>query len=241
MITLNVNIDHIATLRNARGGFEPSPLEAALKAERAGANGIVLHLREDRRHIKDNDVIEISKNINVKLDLEMSLTPDIVNFALNLMPQLVTLVPEKRIELTTEGGLNVIQYFDKLYKITKEFKLRNTEVSLFIEPNEEQIKASKEIGASMVEIHTGNYANLTNQIEIELELSKIENAINYANSIGLKVAAGHGLNYTNTQAICKYKGINELSIGHSIISRSLFVGLENAIKEMLNIIESNEN
>ncbi|MCX6146222.1 MAG: pyridoxine 5'-phosphate synthase [Candidatus Kapabacteria bacterium] len=241
MITLNVNIDHVATLRNARGGFEPSPLEAAIIAEKAGANGIVLHLREDRRHIKDNDVLEISMNTKIKLDLEMSIAPDIVDFALKLMPPLITLVPEKRAELTTEGGLDVVKYFDEIFSITKEMKLRNTEVSLFVEPNYHQIKASKDLGADMVEIHTGTYANLTNSNDFETELLVIEHAIKYANSLGLKVAAGHGLNYSNTQAIAKLKGINELSIGHSIISRSVFVGLENAIKEMITLIKSNEN
>jgi pyridoxine 5-phosphate synthase len=236
---LNVNIDHVATLRNARGGVEPDVLEAARIAVLAGAKGIVLHLREDRRHIKDNDVYLVREKIDSRLDLEMAANDEIIHIALDLAPDLVTIVPEKRNELTTEGGLDVKSQIAKLTSICEKMISKSIAVSFFVDPVYEQILASKECGADMVEIHTGHYANLQNIEEMKKDLAIISDAVQYAHSLGLKVAAGHGLNYQNTQLIAQIPNIHELSIGHSIISRSIYIGLHNAVREMLEIIRHN--
>jgi pyridoxine 5-phosphate synthase len=236
MISLNVNIDHVATVRQARGGSEPDPVTAALKAELAGASGIVAHLREDRRHIQDRDVYLLRQVIQTKLDLEMAAVDEIINIALDLKPDLVTIVPEKRMELTTEGGLNVVSNFNNLKKLCDKMHNKDIEVSFFVEPTEEQIEASFKAGADMVEIHTGTYANLKSKKEIENELNRIQAAIEFAYDSGLKIAAGHGLNYENLRPLCLLPQFNEFSIGHSIISRAIFVGIERAVWEMIEAI-----
>ncbi len=235
MIKLNVNVDHFATLRNARGGSEPCPILGALMAELAGATGIVCHLREDRRHMKDKDVYRLRELIQTKLDFEMAANEEIINIALDVKPDLVTIVPEKREELTTEGGLNVKAEIERFKKLTDKFHEKEIEVSYFIEPTSEQIDACVSIGADMVELHTGNYANNFNS-NFEMEYNKILNAAKYAKSAGLIIAGGHGLNYVNTAPLCKITEFREFSIGHSIIARSLYVGIEKAVKEMINII-----
>ncbi|OGU57900.1 MAG: pyridoxine 5'-phosphate synthase [Ignavibacteria bacterium GWF2_33_9] len=238
MITLNVNIDHIATLRNSRGGSEPEPIIAAGIAELAGATGIVAHLREDRRHMKDRDIRLLREIIQTKFDLEMAATDEIIQIALEIKPDLVTIVPEKRQELTTEGGLDVRANNDSLSTLCKKMHDAGIEVSLFVDPDEMQIEEAKIVGADMVELHTGVYANARGEAQIKQELKEIIAGVEFAHNIRLKVAAGHGLNYVNTQAISRIPNIQELSIGHSIISRAAFVGLDNAVKEMLHIMHN---
>ncbi|MCX7879512.1 MAG: pyridoxine 5'-phosphate synthase [Ignavibacteria bacterium] len=236
MIALNVNIDHIATIRQARGGNEPDPIFAAVICELAGAKGIVCHLREDRRHINDRDVELLRKVVTTKLDLEMAAVEEIIQFALKIKPDMVTIVPEKRIELTTEGGLDVTKD-TKVYKeLVKRMHSEGIEVSFFIEPEQPQIEASIQLGADIVEFHTGVYSRLKKPKEIQKELVRIRKAADLAKSLGLKVAAGHGLNYINVSEICKIESISELSIGHSIVARASFVGLERAVREMIEII-----
>ena len=234
---LNVNIDHVATLRNARGGDEPNVLEAALIAEKAGAKGIVCHLREDRRHIKDRDVYDLKENVK-RLDLEMAMYDDIIELALDVKPELVTIVPEGRQELTTEGGLDVLSNQHSLMILCDKMHNKGIEVSLFIEPDKTQVEIAKKVGADMVELHTGNYANLEEKNRRNGELLRINEATLFAESIGLKIAAGHGLNLENTSDIAKIRQINELSIGHSIISNSIKYGLEETVKKFLDIINS---
>ncbi len=240
MITLNVNIDHVATVRNARGGNEPEPVTAALKAELAGASGIVCHLREDRRHVNDRDLSLLREMVTGKLDLEMAANEEIIKIALKSLPDMVTIVPEKRQELTTEGGLDVASNILKYKKLTERMHEKNIFVSFFIEPDSKQIDAVKKVGGDMVELHTGVYANLKDEKSIKNELSRLDKATQYAFNLNLKVAAGHGLNYSNTHPVAQIKNIHELSIGHSIISRSIYVGIENAVKEMLKIIHRSE-
>jgi len=236
MITLNVNIDHVATVRNARGGNEPDPVTAALQAELAGASGIVCHLREDRRHVNDRDLKLLRELVTGKLDLEMAANEEIIKIALKTLPDMVTIVPEKRKELTTEGGLDVASGLAKFKKLTSRMHDKNIFVSFFVEPDEKQIEAVCKAGGDMVELHTGVYANAKNEKSLLKELGRIEKATQFAEKSGLKIAAGHGLNYSNTQPIARIIGIHELSIGHSIISRAVFVGIESAVKEMLAII-----
>lgn len=236
MITLNVNIDHVATVRNARGGIEPDPVTAALIAENAGASGIVCHLREDRRHINDRDLKLLKELVQTKLDLEMGANEEIIKIALQTLPNLVTIVPENRRELTTEGGLNVQADIARFNKLVNKMHEKTIEVSFFIEPEPVQIDAVVETGADMVEFHTGTYANCNTEISMLKEFDKVRNACKYAKDAGLKIAAGHGLNYHNTKLIASIPQINELSIGHSIISRAVFTGLEQAVKDMISLI-----
>jgi len=236
MITLNINIDHVATIRNARGGYEPSPVTAASLAEFAGATGIVCHLREDRRHINDKDAKMLREAIQTKMDLEMGANEEIIKIALDLKPELVTIVPENRNELTTEGGLNVAGDIERFKKLVARMHDKDIEVSFFIEPEAEQIDSCKNIQADMVEFHTGLYANAKKPLDITAEFEKLKLSSIYAHNSGIKIAAGHGLNYFNTQKICSIREINELSIGHSVISRAVFVGIERAVREMLEII-----
>ncbi len=236
MARLCVNIDHIATLRQARGGNEPDPVAAAAIAEKAGAFGITVHLREDRRHIQDKDVILLKKTVKTKLNLEMSLTPEIVDFAVKIAPDEATIVPEKRRELTTEGGLDVIKNMARLKDAIARLKAKNVMVSLFIDAEPKQIKASKQAGADFVELHTGRYANAKNSAQEQKELKKIKAGVILAVKIGLKVNAGHGLNYRNTKAVASIKGIEDLNTGHSIIARAVFTGLECAVKDMLKLL-----
>lgn len=233
---LAINIDHIATLRNARGGKEPDPIEAARVCEAAGALGIVCHLREDRRHIRDEDVRTLRKTIKTRLDLEMAATDEIIAIAVDVGPDFVTLVPEHRRELTTEDGLDVKANKRRLEDVIKTFHRHNTPVSLFVNPIATQIEASKEIGTDMIEIHTGEYAEARTKREQQEQLKRILRAAKLAKSIGLGVNAGHGLNYTNVTPVAAIKEIDELSIGHAVITRALFVGLDRAVRDMLRLV-----
>lgn len=238
MVTLGVNIDHIATIRQARGGVEPDPVSAAATAESAGADAITVHLREDRRHINDRDARILSRTLKTRLNLEMAATEEMQKIALELKPYSVTLVPEKRQELTTEGGLDVARQKDFLKEYLKPFSDAGIIVSLFIDPREEQIKAGKETGAQFIEIHTGQYAEAFDTPEENKTFEDIKNAAKLANELGLKVNAGHGLNYLNTQRILTVPELVELNIGHSIVSRAVFTGLEQAVKDMKKLIGS---
>lgn len=236
MIRLGVNIDHVATVRQARGGVEPEPIAAAILAETAGADGIVCHLREDRRHIRDRDLDLLRRIVTTQLNLEMAAVDEMVRIASKVHPDMVTLVPERREELTTEGGLEVIRQKNRLKKVIKTLHENDIEVSIFIDPDTNQIEAARETGAGIIEIHTGMYANALNRNEMEKERDKIINAARFAKEIGLKVSAGHGLNYKNVQCIAGIKEIEELNIGHSIISRAIFIGMEAAVREMKRLI-----
>lgn len=231
MAKLGVNIDHVATLRQARGGRLPEPVQAALEAERGGADGITVHLREDRRHIQDFDLWKLKRVIHVPLNLEMSAAQEIVEVALKLRPEKVCLVPERRQELTTEGGLDVVKKKTLLGRLIPRLRARRIEVSLFIDPDLRQIRAAKAVGAEAVELHTGAYANAQGKRR-KAELKKIQKAAIQAHQMGLEVHAGHGLDYENARAVARVPSIRELNIGHSIVSRSLFVGMRRAVKEM---------
>ncbi len=236
MIKLGVNIDHIATLRQARMGIEPEPVIAAQIAEKAGADGITIHLREDRRHIQDKDVYDIKKVISIPLNLEMACSDEIINIARDIIPNTCTIVPEKRKEITTEGGLDAVGQYDIVANTVARLHEKGIKVSLFIEPDKMQIDAAKKIGVEFIEIHTGLYAN-TDGFAQNQEINRIREAAIYANSIGLIVNAGHGLNYTNTQSIVEIPYMNEFNIGHSIISRAVFTGLDIAVKDMIKIVK----
>lgn len=229
---LAINIDHVATLREARGGVEPDPVAAAAVCEIAGAEGIVCHLREDRRHINDRDVRLLRETVKTKLDLEMAATEEIIRIAIETLPDLVTLVPEKRQELTTEGGLDVRGQKRYLEDVIKEFHKHEIDVSLFVDPVAEQIEAAKEIGADMIELHTGEYANARTDREAAAFVQGLRSAARLGAELGLGVNAGHGLNYVNIQPIARIEEIQEVSIGHAIIAHAVFVGLERAVREM---------
>lgn len=231
-ILLGVNIDHVATLRNARGTKYPDPVHAAEIAERAGADGITIHLREDRRHIVDRDVRILADTIQTRMNLEMAVTEEMVNIALETKPEYVCLVPEKREELTTEGGLDVVGHLEKIKAATEKLTAAGIKVSLFIDPEQSQIDASKAAGAPFVELHTGHYAEATDDKEIEKELERIAEAARYADSLGITVNAGHGLTYHNVEPIAALPEIYELNIGHSIIGRAVFDGLHKAVADM---------
>ena len=233
MVKLAINVDHVATIRQARGITEPDPVLAAGICELAGAEGIVVHLREDRRHIQDRDVLLMRQTVKTKLNLEMGAAPEIIRFALELQPDMVTLVPEKRKELTTEGGLNVIGQKKKIKEVVARMSEASIPVSLFIDPDSRQIRAAAEVGATFVEIHTGRYADAAKESELEREFDLIAAAAEEAYEAGLRVNAGHGLNYFNTARIAAIEQIEELSIGHAVITRALFVGLDQAVREML--------
>ena len=230
---LGVNIDHIATLREARKCDYPDPVKAALICENAGADSITAHLREDRRHIQDDDIVRLKENIKTRLNLEMSINSDIVNFALDIVPDEVCIVPENRMEVTTEGGLDVIRSLNELKKIIYMMHNKHIIVSLFVEPDKVQIGAAKDTGAHYIELHTGRYANLKDKALREMELEKIEEAAKFAHSIGLGVNAGHGLTLDNIEPLLFINEIETFNIGHSIISHAIFVGLEQAVKDML--------
>ena len=232
----SLNVDHVAVLRNARAEENPDPVTFALMAELYGVDGIVVHLREDRRHVNERDVRLLREQLKTKLDLEMAAVPEIINIACDVQPDLVTLVPEKREELTTEGGLNVIDNIE-LVKDTID-KLHNSDipVSLFIEPDLKQIDAAAEISSDIIEIHTGVYANSLTEEDSFDELEKIRQAVIHAKKMGLGVNAGHGLDYINMKEFIAIDNIDEVSIGQAVIARSVFVGLEQAINEMLILI-----
>lgn len=236
MSRLSVNIDHIATIRQARKGVEPDPIAAAVIAELAGANGIIAHLREDRRHIQDRDLKLLREIVQTKLNLEMAATEEMQRIAIHTKPDIATLVPEKREELTTEGGLEVASRVPFLTEYVAHLRREGIAVSLFIDPDGRQVEASKRTGADWVEIHTGAYANARAGKDRERELLKIVESARLAASLGLRVGAGHGLNYSNVQQISRISEVEELNIGHSIISRASLVGLERAVREMKQLL-----
>ncbi|MDR0304508.1 MAG: pyridoxine 5'-phosphate synthase [Chitinispirillales bacterium] len=237
MTKLGVNIDHVATLRQARGGVQPDPIHAAAIAEIAGASAITAHLREDRRHMNDRDIYLIKQMVMTSFNLEMAVTPEMVSMAVDIRPNMVTLVPEKREEKTTEGGLVIRRHEKELADMVEKMSENNILISVFIDPDFDQIKSALKIGATHVELHTGYYANAKGRAQEE-ELERIRDAAAFANKLGLIVNAGHGLNYQNTAPVAQIEGISELNIGHSIISRAVFIGLENAVKDMLRIINT---
>lgn len=237
MAKLGVNIDHVATLRQARRGREPDPVWAAAEAELGGADVITLHLREDRRHIQDRDARLLRETVMVKYNLEMAATEEMLRIALDLRPHQVTLVPERREEVTTEGGLDVAGGRAHIQKVVRTLEDAGVVVSLFIDPDEAQVQASYECEASAVELHTGAYANASVAVESRAELGRLIAAGVLARKLGLTLHAGHGLNYTNVVPVARIEGIDELNIGHSIVSRAVFVGLREAVQEMKRLIE----
>jgi pyridoxine 5-phosphate synthase len=232
MIKLGVNIDHVATLRQARGTPYPSPVQAALMAESAGADSITLHLREDRRHIQDEDVRMLRRLLATRLNLEMAVTEEMIEIALAVRPQDVCLVPERRQELTTEGGLDVVAQFDRVAEACRRLAAAGIRVSLFIDAETAQLDAARRAGAPVVEIHTGRYAEARTDADAAAELERIRQAVRAGLDLGLQVNAGHGLNYHNVQAIAGIPGVAELNIGHAIVAQALFVGWERAVAEM---------
>lgn len=237
MAKLGLNVDHIATVRQARGGSEPDPVAAAAMGELAGAEGITIHLREDRRHIQDRDLEILRRTVKTKLNLEMAATQEMVRIALTVKPNQVTLVPEKRQELTTEGGLDVILNLKSITDAVKRLRDGGICVSLFIDPNQEQVKAANKTGADYIEIHTGSFAEAFATADMAYELEKIDTAIKLASKVGLGVNAGHGLNYVNIKPVAALGGIEEYNIGHSIISRAVLVGLDRAVRDMVDLIK----
>jgi len=236
---LGLNVDHIATLRQARGGTEPDPVTAAAIGELAGAEGITVHLREDRRHIQDRDLEILRKTVQTRLNLEMAATAEMVGVAISTKPEQCTLVPEKRQELTTEGGLDVIGNLVSVSKAVTELRKAGIIVSLFVDPDPAQIAASKESGADAIEIHTGRYAEAKGSTAQLRELAAIADAVKLGNELGMTVHAGHGLNYINIIPLANMPGIEEFNIGHSIISRAVLVGLDRAVREMAALIRNN--
>lgn len=236
MARLGVNIDHVATLRQARGGTDPDPLTAAILVELAGADGLVVHLREDRRHIQDRDLTMLREIVRTKLDLEMAADDAMAKIALSVKPDLVTLVPERRQELTTEGGLDVANHRERIQKIVDLLRDGGIPTSLFIEPSLDQIKAAHKIGAAYVELHTGRYANAKRSKEEDEEFEAITQAAKLAYKLGLGVNAGHGLTYKNVKRLAKLPEIVEFNIGHSVIARSVMVGLVQAVREMKELV-----
>ncbi len=236
VVKLGVNVDHVATIRQARGGREPDPVAAAFLAELAGADSITVHLREDRRHIQPRDVDLLRRTIKTRLNLEMAPTDEMVSVALKVLPDCVTLVPEKREELTTEGGLDVSLHRHLVKKQVDLLRQGGIIVSLFVDPDLDQIKMSHRVGADYVEIHTGTYCDAKNDELQKVELAKIETAVKAARKLGLGVNAGHGLNYRNIRPVVALGGIEEYNIGHSIVARAVHVGMERAVREMAELI-----
>ncbi len=236
MPTLGLNIDHIATLRQARRTVEPDPIAAAVIAELAGADGITVHLREDRRHIQDRDVYLLRQTVRTHLNLEMAATTEMVKIALEVQPDYVTLVPESRQEVTTEGGLDVINQCDRLTEIVKQLQSAAIPVSLFIDAETDQLHAAAQTTAQFVELHTGTYANAKNAAEQQQQLEILTKGSEIAIALGLRLNAGHGLTYWNTRPVAQIPGMEELNIGHSIISRAVLVGLDRAVREMKDLI-----
>ena len=236
-VRLFVNVDHVATIREARKTVEPDPLEAALLAEKAGADGITIHLREDRRHVQDHDVSRIREKIKTVLNFEMAAVEEMVQIALKTRPYQVSLVPEKRQEITTEGGLNVVLQKAHLKKIREQIQSQGIRFSLFVDPDLRQIDASQEVGAEGIEINTGLYSELKDPVAVQQELKKIKDSARHATEQGLRVFAGHGLTDENVVAIAGITEIEELNIGHSLVSRSVYYGLEQAVKNMMQAIQ----
>lgn len=238
MSRLSVNVDHIATLRQARKGIEPEPIAAAVLAELAGADGIIAHLREDRRHIQDRDLRLLRQIVQTTLNMEMAATEEMQRIALEVKPDITTLVPEKREELTTEGGLEVASRISFIKEYITPLQAAGITVSLFVDPDEKQIAASKKAGTDWVEIHTGSYANARSEKDRDREFSKIAEAAKLAASLGLGVGAGHGLNYANAGRIARIPEMEDLNIGHSIVSRASLVGMDRAVREMKEVIKA---
>lgn len=236
-VLLGVNIDHVATLRQARGTRYPDPVKAALDAEEAGADGITLHLREDRRHIQERDVRLLRDLLQTRMNLEVALTPEMLAFAQEIRPEHVCLVPERREELTTEGGLDVLGQVQRIRDAIAA--LPASEVSLFIDPDLQQIQAAKDSGAPVIELHTGRYAEAETQEAQAHELQRLTRAVEFATGLGLVVNAGHGLHYHNVQPIAALPGINELNIGHAIVAQAVFVGFKQAVRDMAELIRCN--
>jgi pyridoxine 5-phosphate synthase len=232
IIDLGVNIDHVATLRNARGTVYPDPLQAALLAEEAGADGITLHLREDRRHIRDADVEAIRQRLVTRMNFESAVTHEMVEFACRIKPQDICLVPENRAEIPTEGGLDVVRHFSKVQAAVRQLKAAGIQVSLFIDADVEQIAATVEAGAPVIELHTGRYADALDEVTRQMELERVRAGVLEGVRRGLTVNAGHGLHYTNVQAIAAIPEIAELNIGHAIVAQALFVGWQTAVRDM---------
>ncbi len=237
MAKLEVNVDHVATLRQARRIDEPDPVHAAVLAELAGCDGIIVHLREDRRHIQDRDLQLLRQTVKIRLNLEMAATEEMLRIASEVKPELVTLVPEKREELTTEGGLNVLGQKEPLKEFVIQLKAAHLAVSLFVDPDPAQITAAKEVGAEWVELHTGIYAEAASEAEAQRHFDGLLDAARHARSLGLRVKCGHGLNYRNIKLFRNRPEFEEFSIGHSIISRAVLVGIERAVREMLELIK----
>lgn len=237
---LFINIDHVATLRNARGGYAPDPVRFAKQIEHTSADGITVHLREDRRHIKDIDVYELKEQIKLPLNLEIAATPEMLNIAIDVKPNYVCIVPEKRNEITTEGGLDVVRHKEYLKHFIEDIHKAGSRVSLFVSPEEKQIEAAYKVGADIVEIHTGTYCN-KQSFEREFELTNIKNVIKMAHELNLECHAGHGLSYSTVGQISKIKEIKELNIGHFIIGEALFLGIEGAIEKMRELIDQSCN
>ncbi|MBN2731578.1 MAG: pyridoxine 5'-phosphate synthase [Balneolaceae bacterium] len=237
---LLVNVDHVATLRNARGEGYPSPIEAAEVCERAGAEGIVFHLRKDRRHIRDEDVYALKKGVKGTLDFEMAATREMLNMCVEIKPDLITLVPESRQELTTEGGLNMPGVFDDFeHRVFPHVRQTNIAISLFIDPNPEDVELAHKLDSDAIELHTGTYANARSEPSRNAELERLRKAAEQAHELGMKVNAGHGLNLDNLGDFIHYvPHLNDVSIGHALISTALFKGLENTVKEFLEIMEA---
>ena len=236
MIQLGVNIDHIATLRQARGTRYPSPVQAALLAEYAGADAITLHLREDRRHIQDRDLEILREVLSTRMNLEMAVTDEMLAIALKTRPHDACLVPERRQEITTEGGLDVVAHFERVKKACQVLGEAGIRVSLFINADHAQLDAAQAAGAAVVELHTGHYAELETEALQKIELERLRMAADYGTSLGLRVNAGHGLNYHNTRPIAALANLRELNIGHAIVAQALFVGWESAVREMKTLI-----
>lgn len=236
MPKLGVNIDHVATLRQARRGFDPDPIAAARICEQAGADSIVAHLREDRRHIQDKDIRLLRKTVKTRLNLEMSLDDAIVAVAISVHPDQATIVPERRAEVTTEGGLDVLRHFARVKRAAAALKKAGIAVSLFIDPTGRQLYKTLEAGVDTVELHTGRYAHARTRQQVFRELNTLKKMTALARGLDMNVNAGHGLNYRNTRAVARIEGLEELNIGHAIISRAVFVGLEAAVKEMVKIV-----
>lgn len=236
-IRLGVNIDHVATVRNARGGDNPDPVRAALLAQKAGADGITAHLREDRRHIVDGDIERLMANINIPLNFEMAATDEMVDMAVRLKPASACIVPEKREELTTEGGLDVVGGYDNLKPYIARLKQAGVSVSLFIDPDNKQIQASKDIGADKIELHTGSYVEAEGEARA-LELERLRQGARYSGEIDLEVHAGHGLNYDTVSEVAEIAEFTEFNIGHFLIGEAIFVGLEEAIAKMRSLMDA---
>jgi pyridoxine 5-phosphate synthase len=236
MAQLGVNIDHVATVRQARKTYEPDPVWAAVEAELGGADQITVHLREDRRHIQERDIEVLMKTVQTRVNLELAVASDVVKFALKMKPHCACLVPEKREEVTTEGGLNVVNSLKSVKETVKKLSDAGIIVSLFIDPDKKQIEAAAKSGAPYIEIHTGTYANAKREADVEKTLKAIVDGAEHARKLGLRVNAGHGLNYRNVIPVAQIEGMEELNIGHAIVARALFTGMREAVREMKQLI-----